>query len=375
MQHKKNLVIIFFSILLVIHHHTHAQVIEKLWKAGFEQVHVLESDDTLKVFLEKRSFRYPVHTLEFASLELKSATSKPILWIPIYHNRPMGAYSQEKYIYRPLKKEEIQFFKSHNDLGRAYRFHLRLMPDFNVKFGNYGNPFQNKTSIILDTRLYLLPGLSLNAGILFPLNNSLDNQKKNIRPGPTFVQWFSHPGNHFLTIIGGTFLSDRYGIDFQYRFAPLDRFFSLGIESTFTGFYFWPESGIYSEKLKEFTLVGDVEWRLPPFPRISARFSAGQYLFGNRGIRFDLIRQWGSVDISFYGSMTKAGNNAGFQFIIPIFPGAIYRTNRLEIRSTEEFPWEYSFSNEAPSARNYRLSVPRLSDVVRQYNHHLWISR
>jgi len=78
-------------------------------------------------------------------------------------------------------------------------------------------------------------------------------------------------------------------------------------------------------------------------------------------------------DVSFYGSWTQGGQNAGFQFIIPIFPGKIIRTKNFELRTAEEFPWEYNFSNEDPSARNYRLSIPRLSDVIRQYNHHLWI--
>ena len=311
--------------------------------------------------------------MEFANLALGELLTKPVIWIPLFHNTPMGAYRQGDYHVRPLQQEEEIYFQLQNDPAKSYRFHFRIMPDFRAKFGNYGNPFQSKANLILDSRIYLLSGLSVHAGILFPLNNSLDNQEMNIRPGPAMIQWFKKRGNHFLSTIAGLYLNDRYGLDLQYRYAPLNKYLSFGIESSYTGFYFWPRTGLFRKELNEFTLVGDIEWRLPPYPKISARLSGGQYLFGDRGIRFDVIRQWGTVDVSFYGSWTQGGQNAGFQFIIPIFPGKIIRTKNFELRTAEEFPWEYNFSNEDPSARNYRLSIPRLSDVIRQYNHHLWI--
>lgn len=363
----------FLILLVVVPSALGAQTLEqKLWKAGFEQVHILAEKDTVHVFFEKRSFRYPLHSMEYGSLLRDSVDKRPFVWIPLYNNRPIGAYKDGSFMFRALSKPEINFYRKANDLTN-YRFHFRLMPDFNGRFGYYSDPFQNKTSLILDTRLYLLPGLSLHSGILFPIYNSLDNQPLNIRPGPTMLSWFGHRGKHFITLTTGTFLSSRYGIDMQYRYAALDGFFSFGLETSYTGYYFWPESGLYTESLKDFMLIADAEYRLPQLPQISLRLSAGQFLGGDLGARADLIRQWGPVDISFYVAASTAGRNAGFQFIVPIFPGNLLRTNRMEFRTAEEFPWEYSFNNEETVARRFRLSVPRLSEVVRQYNHHIWV--
>jgi hypothetical protein len=348
---------------------------KKLNIEGFEQVHLMDQNDTVRIFFEKRSFRYPLHSMELAELQIKDLVQKPIVWIPLYHNRPMGAYRQGDYAFRPVRKNETEFFRQNNDLQQGYRFHFRLMPEFNVNFGYFSNPYRNKTNLILDTRFYLLPGVSLHTGILFPIRNTLDNQEMNIRPGPTMINWFGHTGNHFFSFTAGTFLSARDGFDFQYRFAPLNRNLSFGIEATYTGYYFWPSTGLYSEELNELTLIGDIEWRLPMLPMISARLSAGRFLYGDKGLRVDLIRQWGTVDISFFAAVTTAGENAGFQFIIPLFPGKILRTRKIELRTSEEFPWEYGFNNEEIVATRYRLSVPRLSEVVRQYNDRLWISR
>ncbi|MFZ9982268.1 MAG: hypothetical protein ACO3FI_09580 [Cyclobacteriaceae bacterium] len=348
---------------------------KKLFDAGFEQIHFMDQDDTVRIFFEKRNFRFPLHSMQLAELKIHRLVKKPVVWIPLYHNKPMGTYRQGDYVFRPIRKEENKFFRQHNDLQQGYRFHFRLMPEYNANFGYYSNPYRNKTNLILDTRLYLLPGVSLHAGILFPIRNTLDNQEMNIRPGPIMLTWFGHNGNHFFNFTAGTFLSARYGFDFQYRFAPLNKNFSFGIESTMTGYYFWPSTGLYSEQLTELTLIGDLEWRLPGFPMISARASAGRFLFGDKGLRMDLIRQWGMVDISFFASVTTAGENAGFQFIIPLFPGKVLRTRKAEVRTSEEFPWEYGFNNEEIVASRYRLSVPRLSEVVRQYNDRLWTGR
>jgi hypothetical protein len=371
----RNLTVVYLFLTAFYVQAQETELSKRLLQAGFEQVHLMEQDDTVRIFFEKRNFRYPLHSMELAELQIQGSVKKPVVWIPLFHNRPMGAYRQGDFAFRSLRKGEAEFFRLNNDLQNGYRFNFRLMPEFNANFGYFSNPYRNKTNLILDTRFYLLPGVSLHTGVLFPIRNTLDNQEMNIRPGPTMINWFGHPGNHFISFTAGTFLSSRYGFDFQYRFAKLNRNLSLGIESTLTGYYFWPSTGLYSEKLNEFTLVGDLEWRLPPFPMISARFSAGQFLFGDRGLRVDLIRQWGTVDINFFAAVTTTGENAGFQFIIPVFPGKLLRTRKLELRTSEEFPWEYGFNNEEIVASRYRLSVPRLSEVVRQYNDRLWIRR
>ena len=82
----------------------------------------------------------------------------------------------------------------------------------------------------------------------------------------------------------------------------------------------------------------------------------------------DFIRQYGAVDIGFFAAQTKAGFNGGFQFAIPLFPGKLLRTQKVELRTTEEFRWEYGYNNEEIVGRNFRSGFPRLSDMSRQYH-------
>src|SRR5690606_30691837 len=340
---------------------------QKIFQAGFEQVHVLPKKDSLTVFFEHRLFRNPFHSLQYAQRLLEEGEDRVITWVPLYNNKPVAAYSGSQLQFRRITEEEKIFFKRNNNLLKGYRFHFRIMPDFHGRFGRFDKPLETKTNVILDSKVYLLPGLSLQSGILFPIQNSLDSREESIRLAPSHLHYFSQfKSAFFLSLTMGTFYSDRYGLDIQFRYAPIDSRWSLGFEAGYTGFYYFEKGIFYSRPLGDKLLIGDVEYRLP-ITDLSIKLSAGQFLFEDKGARAEMIRQFGAVDIGIYVSKTQIGSTAGFQFAFPLFPGKIFRTNRVEVRTTEEFRWEYSYSNR-PVGRKYRLGIPRLSDQLRQYN-------
>ena len=222
--------------------------------------------------------------------------------------------------------------------------------------------------MILDTRIYLAPGLSLQSGISIPVQNNLDAQDMQPRLAPSMLHWFGQPLNsHFIAASIGSFYYDRYGFDLQYRHAPFNSRWSYGLESGLTGFYWMNAGSFYTEDMDNFHAVADVEYRLP-FENLTAKLSGGQFLFEDLGARVDLIRQFAAAEIGLHVAATDAGVSGGFQFAFALWPGTIVRTKKLELRTTEEFRWEYSYNNEDPVARSYRIGVPRLDDVLRGYN-------
>ena len=343
---------------------------EKLYNAGLENVQVKVERDTIKVFFEHREFRNSFHSMEYANLLLadEEFDGKILVYIPLYHNTPIGSYTAGDFDFKALNKDDRKFYKAENNPFKDYRFHFRLNPDIAARFGYYDHPFETKINLILDTRIYLAPGLSLQTGINIPIENSLDNQDKSLRMAPTMLHYFTQPlPGHFIGVSAGSFYSDRYGLDVQYRYARLDSPWSFGLESGITG-YHWQNAGkFYTRDLSDLYAIADVEFRLP-FDDLSIRLSAGQFLFEDVGARADLIRQYGVVDIGLYGSVTEIGSTLGFQFAFSLFPGNILRGKKLELRTTEEFRWEYSYNNEEPVAKKYRLGMPRLADMLRQYN-------
>ncbi|UZH54634.1 YjbH domain-containing protein [Salinimicrobium tongyeongense] len=359
---------ISFLLYLLIISGGQAQTIqEKLYAAGFENIQVQKKKDSLNIFFEHREFRSPYHSMHYAGLLLGQENLKNISWIPVYHNTPVGKYRAGTYEYSGLTQDDRQFYRHHNNFQEDYRFHFRVHPELSARFGYYSDPFQIKLNLILDSRIYLAPGLSLQSGIAIPVQNNLDAQDTRLRLAPSMLHYFLQPVNfHFFGLSLGTFYYDRYGFDLQYRYNNLNSAWSFGLETGLTGFYWMTSGSIYSEDANNLHAIADVEYRLP-IENLSLKLSAGQFLFEDLGGRLDLIRQFGTVDLGLHVSATDAGVTGGFQFAFSFWPGTLLRSKKLELRTTEEFRWEYSYNNEEPVARRYRLGIPRLDDVLRQY--------
>lgn len=343
---------------------------EVLYKAGFENVQLEEEGDSLKVYFEHREFRNPFHSLRFADL-LAKERKEEIFWIPMYHNTPIGIYTSGSYEFSDLSPEDKLFFRENNSLGKGYRFSFRIHPDLSARFGFFDQPFQTKLNLVLDTRIYLARGLSLQTGVSFPVTNDLDAQDKQPRIAPSMLHYFAQPLNsHFVGLSIGTFYYDRYGFDLEYRYAPLNSRWSFGLESGYTGFYWLSAGSFYAEELDDVYAVADVEYMLP-FEDLSVRISAGQFLFQDPGVRADVLKNYGGAEIGLYVAATENGTTGGFQIAFSLFPGNIFRTRKFELRTTEEFRWEYSYTNEVPVARKYRIGKPRLADLLRLYRNPL----
>jgi hypothetical protein len=342
---------------------------EMLRSAGFEQLRIKEEGDTLKIFFEHRNFRNPYASLQLASAILDGKTEKELKFVLLYHNRPMVIYDEKSLKFHTVSKEDRKWFKEFNWLP-DYRFNFRLMPDFSVSFGNLEMPYANRTNIILDTRIYIFPGFSLHTGLLIPINNTLDSRDMKLNLGPTHLSYFmARASRHFVIAHGGLFLSDRYGGELQYRYAPLSSQLSMGISGSLTGFYIISNGVFYKGSMENWTTLLDIEWRLP-LTGLVLKGTAGQFLFGDRGYRVDFIRQFGSLDFGLHLANTDYGRAVGFQMAFPLFPGKIIRSKSFELRTTEEYRWEYSYFQNDPAGRYFRTGMPRLEDVIRQYQVH-----
>jgi hypothetical protein len=299
---------------------------------------------------------------------LDTLNSYHIIWVPLIQAQPMGAFAASDLKYKALSEKDRQFYKNEFRPFKGSRLSLRIHPDVSARFGFYTDPFETKVNINVDTRLVLARGLSLQTGLNIPVNNNLDNQSLKLKMAPAMLHYFSQPiNNHFVSLSAGTFYNARYGLDLEYRYNDFNSPWNLGFEAGLTGFYWLNGLELYKEDMNDILAIADVEYRIVS-ENVSLKLSIGQFLAQDKGIRADIIKQYGNVDIGLFAARTNIGTTGGFQFAFNLFPGAIFRTKNLELRTTEEFRWEYSYNNEDPVAQRYRLGIPRLADLLRQYN-------
>ncbi|WP_460984213.1 YjbH domain-containing protein [Spirosoma fluminis] len=319
------------------------------------------------VSFEQRLYRNPMVGLRKLA-ELVSAKGINE-FTPLYQGVPIARYRLSSQLSTSLlaKAERRAWAKAHRFDSRTYKFDFRLQPEFMAQFGFREQTVESKTNLLLQSQLFLNRGLVLNWGVLLPIVNKLDNQDLNVRPAPTFLnQFLALGGANFMGLSAGLFYNDQYGLNVQYRHADLTKNWSFGVETGLTGFYFFPANGLYYEAPDQLLLLADAAYRIPRRD-ITVKLSGGQYMYHDRGVRLDLIRQLGNVEVGFYALKTSNGGTGGFNFAIPIAPGRIVQTQRFRVRSTEEFRWEYNYSRGYRIGTRYRTGN-QLDALLRQYH-------
>jgi hypothetical protein len=320
-----------------------------------------------RIYYEQRLYRNPL----VGMLELANAlpTTDISEFVPLFQGVPLARYQLGTMgnTTTITKPERLAWRKTHPFNSRNYKFDFRLQPEFIAQFGFREQVVESKTNLLLQSQLYLSRGLVLNWGILFPIVNQLDNQALNVRPAPVFLnQFLALDGVNFMSLSAGLFYNDQYGANVQYRHADLTTNWSFGVEAGYTGFYFFPKNGFYYQAPENLLLLADVAYRIPTRD-ITLKLSGGQYMYQDRGVRVDFIRQMGSMEVGFYATKTINGGTGGFNFAIPIPPGRIAQTQRVRLRTTEEFRWEYAYSRGYNIANRYRVGY-QLDALLRQYH-------
>lgn len=325
----------------------------------------------LTYIYEQRLYRNP-----------KEAISNPVegrTYIPQVGGIPIGRYQFKQNKWFVSELNDPQKWSSKVRTGKTHRLDFSILPTFSAQFGNFLQPVESKTAILLQTHILLAKGLQFQGSLAFPFQNSLDRQPNELRFGPSFFSYFNRIGiKNFVMVSTGYFFTDQYGINFQYRNWSPTRLLNWGFEFSKTGQYFFYQDGQYHGKLDQSVGLGYLSFRIPK-QNVTLQVIGGQFMYNDLGIRTEFIRQFTRVDVGLWISSTQNGSTLGFNFAIPLFPSSIKKPYILlgkgklapRLRMSEEFRWEYTYSRGVQIAERYRLA-PRLDERLRMYEKGYW---
>jgi len=367
MKQKNNLLILFlvlFNLPFLWAQEKNSKFEPEKLRQNFENI----QENNGKIFYEQRLFRNPFIGL-YEIRKVTSDTAKKV-FVPLIQGMPVGGFQFEDDIkYSSLNREDRRIYSKNIRFPQhlnGYKADFWVQPYFAANFGNFNRPIQSNTSLGLQTQILIIPGLSISTGVIFPLVSQLDNRPSIIHLAATFLNQFYAVGNHFFSASAGTFYTDRYGLDLQYRYANLVKPWSFGIEAGLTGTYYYPKGGIYYSAMNELLLLADASYRFTE-TNFTVKLQAGQFLWSDRGARIDLIRQFTNVELGLYISKTINGSTLGFNFAVPIPPGKIFQRKNARLRTTDEFRWEYTYTRGYKIAERYRTGY-QLDQKLRQYH-------
>ena len=351
----------------------------KLSELGFENINVLPDkieNDTLRfiVGLEHRSLNNPLDIVALAKLVASDYGLRKITVVVQKRGQNMFMVEDHAKNIFSTVNDNIARDLNRNFSINKYRLNVFYLPDVGIRFGYFDNPIQAKINVLLGTELLLGRGLSLFTTVAIPVSNDLDNENRGVGIGPTYLEYFNQfIPNNYLLISTGLFFDNRYGFDFQYRFYPFDSQLSLGLNYSYTGFYYFPKSSIYFEAVKDQMVLLDAEYYFRMI-NSSVLVQVGRFLDQQLGVYFEVNKQYRNIELGLFGVSNERGFNAGFQFMIPLIPNKIFRTKHLEFRGKEDYRWSYSFSNEGQIGGRFSNSF-NLTQGLRRFNYNLFNQR
>lgn len=216
----------------------------------------------------------------------------------------------------------------------------------------------------------LWKGAKLNAQVIIPIYNDFGPSYAQVRQGYIGLsQQVRLPGRVFLTAAIGSFTNRRWGGDLSAVHYFKDERFSVEGRIGYTGrsrFVNWRWK-VSPLKRLTWTLGGGFYW-----PQYNTQFKLKleQYLLGEKGVRFEMTRNFRYVSIGFYGMKVQyAGNkgyNGGFRFQINLPPYKYKRKGYIpRVLPSRSFGMAYNAGNEQYYGKSYSAT---LGNTIAQEN-------
>jgi len=233
------------------------------------------------------------------------------------------------------------------------RVDVVVHPWFQVQFGDFANPIASRTGIAPELRMDLRRGLSVSAQVLFTLQDDVPTGESRVRPGLVTINQLSRlPHNVFVSATAGTFNPNRYGADVEARAWFAAGRLSVGGEVGLTGAAHYGRDGWYRTPMRDRTALVDMGWRVVRYDLL-IRATAGAFLEDERGVRLDVSRRFGEVEIGWFLLTSVEGNNGGFVLRVPLLPRVYQKPRSARLRTAESYRWQYRYHGFVPGGWRY----------------------
>ncbi|MFP4469447.1 MAG: YjbH domain-containing protein [Bacteroidales bacterium] len=358
---------------------------------GFENVFAqAEADNVLQIRYENRRYRFEPYALARV-LEIvgNNFNSPVILHITVLHQTiPMvvvqlplqaylewksGAISLEQFSTKCRFTMDTEPNPTQGKPANPsfYKPDLVVIPNWRAQFGDFDRPVQSNINLIPEVNLLLGKGLSVNAQLIIPVqyNFLYDDDEHELRPGNiTINQLIRLKDEFFVSATAGFFNLNRAGVNLELKKYFAEGKLAIGTNVGLTRYHsFTGREALPYETSNFLTAFLTAEYRHLAYD-LTGRIQAGNFLYNDPGVRFEVLRQFGEVQIGFFALInTKEDLNGGFNFSIPIPPRKYSRIKYFRIRPSEAFSWEYRAKGFPTSGIMYKTGH-QLFDLMLEFN-------
>ena len=247
------------------------------------------------------------------------------------------------------------------------RLEVVVHPWIEAQLGDFDDPVQSRLGLAPELRVPLRRGMTLSAQLLFALQDELFPDQSAVRPGvATLNQTVRLARRVFLSATAGAFTRDRYGVDLEGRAFSADGRWAAGAQVGMTGAADYARDGWRFGPMDGPVALADVARRIARYD-LTLQATAGWFLDGDGGVRLDVRRRFGELEVGWFALRTGGGSNGGVVLRVPLPPPAHAARGRVRLRVADAFRWEYRYRGLERAGRRHDTGS-RLEELGRRFD-------
>lgn len=345
-----------------------------LVRAGFANVRTWESDSLRVVALENDAYKIKAQGIAAALGYITGDGTKPIKVIVTDRNIPQVTLTYDPSIarWKTTYRLDDSWDKVKHKTRRASsfgKFDIAVYPQLALKNLIISQVYQTLWDLSPALEGSLWPGMRFSLMMKIPIyNDGYGSYESKVHPGNlTVSQSFRLPYNVFGKLTAGIFSSGFYGADLQMKYPLPDERFAIEGRAGYVSNSFWDgmtHFHYYTDFHWVWSLGGSFYW-----PQECTEFSlkGEQFLYGDRGVKFEMIRHFRRTSIGFYAEKAYfAPTNGGFRFQIALPPYKMKRHGYLpRVTTSGQMGMVYNANNERSYYKEYKAEA---SDNIMEHN-------
>jgi exopolysaccharide biosynthesis protein YbjH len=343
-------------------------VASQLREAGLENLAVERTPEALRVRYENRHFR---HTAE-ALGAIHRVSREPVVAFEERYGLTAAAIVDSNGI-RVLYPTDRDFPRPPGGQVQAPTRHtvdLLLDPLFSYSLGGILDEVMTRWQLQTELRYNPWPGARIRASMIFPVHSTFTFDDPDhpdidrVRPGPVLVEQFAWvPRTALVSGTAGMLGDNRYGVSFGAARPLWNGSFLLDLQSDFTGYLAYQDSGYVYSAPNHWTGFADVVYR-PPGLDLGVRLRAGRFLHGDHGFELEMRRAMGDLDVALFAQRIQGQTLGGIRLGIPIPP--MVRPVGWPVRVLPVDRWGFEYREESLPVGETVKNVASREEFLRQ---------
>lgn len=330
---------------------------QALIQAGFENVTVQEKGDTLQAALESLNYRGSYRTLGTAIKEM--ARQNPLT--KVFQVLALENLQPQMIITATKQGDQWYVQTDYDTASLAQQLLSSKVQAHNSSIGKVDITFYPIVSIdnhklhkLADVGVFLAPSIETTlwkgnriyiqpiVPIFYDLHVSDPDRQPQLGIIGIRQEWLNNKRWSIASTLG-TFLYNQYGLHTEVTYRA-NRQLNFGLNLGFTGDQTFTSNGWETKKPKNLLAMANVDYYHRP-TSMQVKLSGGSFLYGDFGMRLDLVRHFGEFALGVFAIYTDGEFNPGFNFAIPLSTRRQMRKGKVRLRFPQYFSWEYNMVN------------------------------